>query len=175
VIRHSGQAVICAAWAYVVLAALIMCVSSAGAQDGKLAQQPNQKDFFEEVGRWFDEQAAKINSTLTDTQKKINNLGDHANDVAKFTTQGAKNAADAALRLPNTRVISGHEKCQIATNGAHDCVAAAENLCKVQGFKSGKSLDMTSSETCPPKVYFSGHSSGLECKTETFVARAVCQ
>jgi hypothetical protein len=72
-------------------------------------------------------------------------------------------------------VIVGHEKCKNAPNGAPDCVAAANTMCKAQGFDSGKSVDMTTHEVCPPKVLLSGRSSGSECRNETFVSRVLCQ
>jgi hypothetical protein len=48
-------------------------------------------------------------------------------------------------------------------------------VCKAKGFESGKSLDMTTAEVCPPKVLLSGRNSGAECRDETFVSRALCQ
>jgi hypothetical protein len=54
-------------------------------------------------------------------------------------------------------------------------VAAAEAVCKTKGFGSGKSVDMTTAEVCPPKVWMSGRTSGEGCHTETFVSRALCQ
>ena len=69
----------------------------------------------------------------------------------------------AVVRIPTARAISGHEKCQLAPNGAPDCVAAANTMCKAKGFGSGKSLDMTTAEVCPAKVYMSGRSTGPEC------------
>ena len=78
-------------------------------------------------------------------------------------------------RLPKTRVISGHAKCKIAPNGAPDCIAAANAMCKGKGFASGKSVDMTTAEVCPAEVYLAGRNSGPGCHTETFVSRALCQ
>jgi hypothetical protein len=72
--------------------------------------------------------------------------------------------------------MSGHAKCNNAPNGAPDCLAAANALCKAKGFDSGKSLDMTTAEVCPAKVLMSGRSGAPgECKDETFVSRALCQ
>jgi len=102
-------------------------------------------------------------------------MGRDAGDAAKSTVEGAKDAAGAVARIPVARAVSGHEKCPPAPNGAPDCVAAASTMCKAKGFDSGKSLDMTTAEVCPPKVYMSGRSTGPECSTETFVSRAFCQ
>ncbi len=77
--------------------------------------------------------------------------------------------------FPSTRVVTGHEKCTIAPNGAPDCVVAANAICKTKGFESGKSVDMTTAEVCPAQVYMAGRSTGPDCHTETFVSRALCQ
>ena len=100
---------------------------------------------------------------------------EEAGAAAKSTVEGAKDAAGAVARIPNVRTVSGHEKCQVAPNGAPDCVAAANAICKTKGFDSGRSLDMTTAEICPPKVWMAGRSTGPECRIETFVSRAVCQ
>jgi len=101
--------------------------------------------------------------------------GSAAGDAARTTVEGARDAADAVARIPVARAVSGHEKCQPAPNGAPDCVAAATTMCKAKGFGSGKSVDMTTAQVCPAKVYLSGRSTGPECTTETFVSRALCQ
>ena len=71
--------------------------------------------------------------------------------------------------------MSGHAKCVNAPNGAPDCWAAANALCKDKGFESGKSLDMTTAEVCPAKAMISGRPAPGECHDETFVSRALCQ
>ena len=53
-------------------------------------------------------------------------------------------------------------------------LAAAEMLCRKQGFASGKSMDFTSAEECPPKVLL-GQTSRAECTSVTFINRAMCQ
>ena len=61
-----------------------------------------------------------------------------------------------------------------APNGAPDCLAAAEALCRKQGFTSGKSMDFTSAEQCPPRSWLAGKQEA-ECTTVTFISRAMCQ
>ena len=63
----------------------------------------------------------------------------------------------------------------VAPNGAPDCLAAAEALCRKHGFASGKSMDSTSAEECPTRVLLSGRQPGVECPTVTFISRAMCQ
>lgn len=155
---------------------MILMAAVAVAQEGASAAKPNENTgFFGAIGRWFDQQADKMNSTFGDTRKKIENFGHEAGVAAKSTAAGAKDAADAVARIPTARVVTGHEKCVNAPNGAPDCVAAAVTMCKAKGFELGKSMDMTTALVCPPKVMLSGRNSGPECRDETFVSRALCQ
>ena len=154
-------------------ACLIFTSAPAPAQDAAPAQKTVQGEgFFAAVSRWFSEQSANVGASIKDTRRKVESFGDEA---AKTTVEGAKDAAGAVARIPTARSVSGHEKCQLAPNGAPDCVAAANIMCKAKGFDSGKSLDMTTAEVCPPKVWMAGRSTGPECRTETFVSRAFCQ
>jgi len=139
------------------------------------AQPPQSSGLLGAVVRWFDEQAAKLHSTFQDAGRQVETLGHQAGVAARDTASGAKDAADVVARIPNTRVVTGHEKCLIAPNGAPDCVAAANAVCRAKGYQSGKSVDMTTAEVCPPKVYMAGRSAGPGCTTETFVSRALCQ
>lgn len=155
------------------VAGFVMISALAVAQESR----PRNQDpgFLESISRWFEEQGDKIGSTFKDAGKKVETLGREAGVAAKSTVEGAKDAAGAVARIPIARVVSGHEKCQNAPNGAPDCIAAATAMCKAKGFESGKSADMTTADVCPPQVYLSGRSSGPGCRTETFVSRALCQ
>jgi hypothetical protein len=79
------------------------------------------------------------------------------------------------VKLPATRIMKGNERCTVAPNGAPDCIAAAEALCRKHGFSSGKSLEFTSAEECPARVHLSGRQSEADCRTVTFISRAMCQ
>jgi hypothetical protein len=169
-ICHSKPAALACAFA------VGLTLTSAFAQEpGKGAGNAAEPGFFAAIGHWFDRQAANINSSFKKAGKGIENFGHEAGVAARTTVDNAKGAADAVTSLPKTRVASGHAQCQIAPNGAPDCLAAADSVCKAAGFQSGKSLDMTTAEVCPPKVYLAGRNSGPECHTETFVSRALCQ
>jgi len=154
---------------------------SAAAQEANPRPNPppsppaDQGGFLDAAGRWFDEQFGKLGSGFQDAQKNVETFGREAGVAATTTARGAKAAADAVARIPDTRTVKGREVCRVAANGAPDCVAAAETLCRSKGFGSGKSLDMTTAEVCSPQVYASGRSSGPGCKTETFVSSALCQ
>lgn len=158
-------------------ATVILMSALAAAQDAPAPEQKSNDGggFLASVSRWFKDQSASVNSSFESARKKVEGIGRDAGDAAKTTVEGAKDAAGAVARIPVARAVSGHEKCQLAPNGAPDCVAAASTMCKAKGFESGKSLDMTTAEVCPAKVYMSGRSTGPECSTETFVSRAFCQ
>ena len=158
-------------------AVVILMSALAAAQDAPAPEQKSNDGggFLAAVSRWFKDQGASVNSSFESARKKVEGMSRDAGDAAKTTVEGAKDAAGAVARIPAARAVSGHEKCQLAPNGAPDCVAAASTMCKAKGFESGKSLDMTTAEVCPAKVYMSGRSTGPECSTETFVSRAFCQ
>jgi hypothetical protein len=158
-------------------AVVILMSALAVAQDAPAPEQKSNDGggFLAAVSRWFKDQGASVNSSFESARKKVEGMSRDAGDAAKTTVEGAKDAAGAVARIPAARAVSGHEKCQLAPNGAPDCVAAASTMCKAKGFESGKSLDMTTAEVCPAKVYMSGRSTGPECSTETFVSRAFCQ
>jgi len=151
--------------------AILSSATLASAQNGAPPDQANKPGFLSEVGRWFE----GLGSGLRGAQSGVENLGHEAGVAARSTVEDAKNAAGAVTGISNTRLVKGHEVCAIAPNGAPDCVAAANAICKGKGFASGKSVDMTTAEVCPAKVYLAGRNSGADCHTETFVSRAVCQ
>jgi len=138
------------------------------AQDHSAPKAREDLGLFGNIGRWFDE-------TFNGAGNGVQNFGHEAGVAAKTTVNTAKDAAAAVVRIPGARVMTGHEKCKNAPNGAPDCLGAAMAICKSKGFESGKSLDMTTSEVCPAKVLLSGRSGGAECHDETFVSRALCQ
>ena len=121
---------------------------------------------FEAIGRWFDEGASNFRDHLRGAKRKMDDLNDDAAANSKGFSdrrqcgqgrrQGAadatKNAMDAVAKLPTARLMNGRERCANAPNGAPDCVAAAEALCRKYGYTSGKSMDFTSAEECPVKT-----------------------
>jgi hypothetical protein len=141
----------------------------ARAQGAPPAGEQQESGFLESAGKWLDQQ-------VSGAKDAFRNLGREAGIAAKSTADSAKDAADTLTKqFPAATVVSGHEVCKIAPNGAPDCDTAANAICKAKGFKAGKSVDMTTAETCPAKVYMAGRSSGPECRTETFVSSAICQ
>jgi hypothetical protein len=102
---------------------------------------------------------------------------DAASTVAKGAADAAKGAADVAVdgvtKWPG--IASGHERCALAANGAPDCQAAAEALCRARGFSSGASVDYVTSENCPPAYRNSSHRPEGVCTQEHMVTRALCK
>lgn len=85
-------------------------------------------------------------------------------------------AADALSRWTKSPGVKGRAACPLAANGAPDCKAAADKLCQSKGFKQGKSLDVDTTRNCSAKALLSGRKpEESECRTETYVTRAVCQ
>lgn len=177
--RAAAPAVALACVVAAALAALAVTPGPAAARDKSRGATTEESGFFESVGRWFDQQADQFESTFGGARSTVEEFGREAGMAANKTVDNAKDvakgAADAVARLPTTRVVSGHEKCRIAPNGAPDCGSAADAVCRVKGFNSGSSVDMTTAEVCPPKVWLAGRSKGPGCHTETFVSRALCQ
>lgn len=144
-------------------------------QQSPPGQQQSEPGLLESLGRWLGRQGDNISSSFKDAGKGVQNFGHEAGVAAQSTVDGAKDAAGAVVRIPAARVVTGHEVCKVAPNGAPDCVAAATALCKKRGFDSGTSADMTTADVCPARVYLAGRNTGPECRTETFVSRAFCQ
>ena len=97
----------------------------------------------------------------------------------------AKGAIDAVSKLPSSvglppvglpsGVVTGRERCLVAANGAPDCLAATEALCKSKGFSAGNSLDIQTAERCKAHVWLGATAQPKDCTTESFVTRAVCR
>src|SRR4051794_3072074 len=85
-------------------------------------------------------------------------------------------AADALSRLAKSPGVKGRVICPAAPNGAPDCKLAADKLCQGKGFTTGSSLDVDTTRNCSARSLLMGRKPDeSECRTETFVTRAVCQ
>jgi hypothetical protein len=173
----SGPTAASSLLACVAAGAILLTAAMAHAQERSNNAQASAEEpgFFGGIANWFDRQVSGIGSHLKGAGSQVENFGHEAGIAAKTTVDGAKGVGDAVVKIPAARLVRGHERCQNAPNGAPDCVAAANAMCKSKGFESGKSADMTTAEVCPAQVYLSGRSSGEGCHTETFVSRALCQ
>jgi len=182
-------------WFAIAAAAAVLgpLAASALAQTNMPPPSPPQDKpgLFEAIGRWFDHGASRFQDHLRGAKQRMDHIGDDAAANSKQIEEGAaevakgaaevgkgavevtKSAVDAVARLPSARVMRGRERCEIAPNGAPDCVAAAELLCRKHGFATGKSIDFTSAEECPVKSYIGQGRD--ECTTVTFISQAMCQ
>jgi hypothetical protein len=163
-------------------AALGVCLLAGTVAAQEAPVSPARKDnpgLFESIGRFFDQGAANVRDSLEGAKRRMDDLGDEAaansRNLNNRAAEAGKNAADAVTKLPTARVMTGRERCTVAPNGAPDCIAAAEQLCRKHGYASGSSMDFTSAEECPAKVYLGGANTGPECQTVTFISRAMCQ
>jgi hypothetical protein len=140
---------------------------------------------FEAIGRWLDQGARNFRDHWGGTKARVDDLNERAaanrKEMSERAEEMRKGAADVTIgaveavsKLPNTRVMSGRERCAVAPNGAPDCIAAAEALCRKHGFASGKSMDLTSAEECPVRALVAGRAE-VECTIVTFISRAMCQ
>jgi len=158
----------------------ILLAGVAVAQESGSAQQsgpaapaspaPNQPGFIDAVGRWVQDGASSLKSNLQEAQDKMGKLGSQAREATK-------DAAGAVVALPNTRMLTAHELCTAAQNGAPDCNAAAVTFCRGKGFQTGKSLDMQSEQKCSSgRFLLEGRApTSSECSNQIFVTRAMCQ
>ena len=165
---------------------------SAGSAGAARRAPPQKPGVFEAIGRWFDRgrdqlprpparrqaqdgrsgrRGRRQQPRLSDQAAKV---GKGAVEAGKGAADATKNAVDAVAKLPAARMIEGRERCVIAPNGAPDCLAAAEALCRKHGFASGKSMDFTSAEECPAK-HPARPDRRSSAATVTFISRAMCQ
>ncbi len=88
-------------------------------------------------------------------------------------------ANDAGAGLPELRratVATGRAICPVSANGAPDCQAAAERLCRDKGFKDGKSMDVEAAQVCSARALLTNRTDDPgACRMENYVTRAMCQ
>jgi hypothetical protein len=164
----------CAAGAFMLFA----CAAAAQAPQAPEAQAepkaspppaPGYKPgFFDAFGRWIGDSVSNWNAGLK-------GAADVAKDAADAATTVTKDTAGAVARLPGTRVIAERATCPKAPNGAPDCRAAAETICKAHGFASGSSIDFQTAEKCPPIALNRPDGEPAICTIESYVTRALCQ
>jgi hypothetical protein len=152
------------------------------------ASGPNLIDTFT---RWMQDSTAGLNpatwGNATGKPDAAGNAPSTPADVAKgaadatlgaagAVTNAARETAGALSRLPASRVAAGRERCGVAPNGAPDCRAAAEKLCRSKGFGAGSSIDFETAEVCPSSATLARwRGESVKCGVENFVTRALCQ
>jgi hypothetical protein len=137
---------------------------------------PTPQETFGAIGRFIDQSissvGAGVNAGVRGAGETLGATTNAAGDLAK----GVTDAAGTVARLPATNVVTGHQLCAAAPNGAPDCGGASIALCKSKGFERGSSLDITSAFKCPAQLWREGRApNDRECQDESFVSRALCQ
>ena len=133
---------------------------------------PTPRETFGAIGRLIDQSISNVGAGVRGAGETLGATTDAAGELAK----GVTDAAGTVARLPGTNVVSGHELCASAPNGAPDCSGASLALCKSKGFQRGNSLDITSAFKCPAQMWREGRAPNpQECRDESFVSRAICQ
>jgi hypothetical protein len=128
----------------------------------------NKPGFIDAFGRWIGDSVSNWNAGLK-------GAADVAKDAADAATNATRDTAGAVARFPGARVISERATCPTAPNGAPDCRAAAEAICKAHGFASGSSVDFQTAEKCPPISLKQADREPAICTIESYVTRSLCQ
>ena len=156
---------------------------------GSLPAQPpaNKPGFLHQLEVWWHDSFGDFDAKMKSAKDKLDDYNKQQNQTAKETSaateqalkdaaQATKDAATAVVKLPITRVLEFHDRCQVAGNGAPDCQTTATASCRTKGFESGQPLDISTSQECPARVMLSGRPPVEgECKDVTFILRAVCR
>lgn len=133
------------------------------------ATDPGYKPgFIDAFGHW-------IGDSVTNWNSGLKGAADVAKDAADAAGSATRDTAGAMVRFPGTRVITERATCPTAPNGAPDCRAAAETICKAHGFASGSSIDFQTAEKCPPIALNRPNGEPAVCVIESYVTRALCQ
>jgi hypothetical protein len=136
-----------------------------------------EEGFFDTLGKWWDKSAAEWDSGMKKLKSQIDESNERnakaAADATRDAVTATKDATDALIKFPTTRIIEGKERCLLAPNGSPDCNAAAEKICKGKGFTSGKSANIESARKCSARALLTRNEA--DCVNETIVTRAACQ
>lgn len=125
-------------------------------------QPSSRPGLIDKLGEWLRDSADGVSSRLKGTQQRIEDIN--------------KGTLDALTSIPVAGFASGRALCPRSANGAPDCYAATETLCKEKGYTAGRSLDTESAEICNPRIYLPGYQRKPgDCRIDTFVTRAACQ
>jgi len=137
---------------------------------------PTPQETFGAIGRLIDQSISSVGAGVNAGVKGAGETLGATTNAAGEIAKGVGDAAGTVARLPATNIVSGHELCASAPNGAPDCGGASEALCRSKGFQRGNSLDITSAFKCPAQMWREGRApNAQECRDESFVSRAFCQ
>jgi hypothetical protein len=137
--------------------------------------EPNRPGFIDAFGHWIETSVNNWNSGLKGAADVAKDAAGAAGDAAKGAANAATDTAGAVARIPASRVIAERVTCPVAPNGAPDCRAAADAICRGHGFAYGSSIDFQTAEKCPPVALNRRDSEPPRCVIESYVTRALCQ
>jgi hypothetical protein len=153
-------------------AVIVAPPAPAEGQPAPPARLPTPQETFGAIGRFIDQSITSVGAGVRGAGETLGATTNAAGEIAK----GVGDAAGTVARLPAANIVTGHQLCAAAPNGAPDCGGASIALCKSKGFERGSSLDITSAFKCPAQVLREGRAPNpQECHDESFVSRAVCQ
>jgi hypothetical protein len=113
---------------------------------------------------------------MIDKLPGLKSTGETIEDINARAKDAARGATDTLSRMTSSSMVTGRMICPISGNGAPDCKTASDKLCQTKGFKEGKSLLTDSAESCSAKVLIPGRARKPgDCRTDTYVTRALCQ
>jgi hypothetical protein len=154
---------------------------------GPFPAPANKPGFLHQLEVWWHDSFGDFDAKMKSAKDKLDDYNKQQDKATKETSaatqqalkdaaQATKDAANAVVKLPITRVFEFHDRCQVAGNGAPDCLTTATDACRAKGFDSGQPLDISTSQECPARVMLSGRPPVEgECKDVTVILRAVCR
>ena len=144
------------------------------APDAHPAPQPERGNpgFIEEVGKLLKDSASGLKDAASGLTSNLPSPKGTIDGISGATKDAADNLSKITPPISAQTLVTGRAVCPEAANGAPDCKAASDNLCKQKGYKEGRSLDIETSKKCSVTAYLNG---GAACRTENYVTRAVCQ
>lgn len=189
-VKAAGGAARSCALALLLLVLSELCAGIAQAQTpspeppaASTSPAPQPQGFIDAFGNWMQQGVATVGAGFGamvgvvggQAGQAARGAADAASSVAKSAADVARDTASSVPKLP-TGVIRGRERCLLAPNGAPDCRAAAEAMCRAKGYVGGASVDFETAEKCPPPYRVSSRNTpeGV-CIFEHFVTSALCQ
>lgn len=161
------------------------------------ADTPNPPPgFIDAFGNWIQESTAGFNANVNSAWSVLPGRGmsEAASNAARSTADAAKGAVEAGQGVANamggvaretagaltrwsgTNIVVGRELCAVAPNGAPDCRVAAEALCRAKGLGGGSSVEIETTESCPPDASLARwRGETVVCATDNYVTRSLCR
>src|SRR5262249_4746620 len=93
---------------------------------------PEPQGFVDAFGNWVQRGVADVGAGFG---AMVGTVGGQATQAAKGAADAAREAATSVTKLPLAGITAGNERCTLAPNGAPDCRAAAQALCRAKGYE----------------------------------------